>query len=155
MKGVAHASVALLLSLACFSPGRAAAEPSLWQRAASPRAARVERALVRMERVLDRVSEARDDQDMMQDFRLGTLAVAELTGARELGDPRLLVLLSQALVDAELGREGEAAALLERALPSADDQASVMRARPPLERREKRRLDILWGGRSSDRRGLC
>jgi tetratricopeptide (TPR) repeat protein len=157
MRRTGHCALVALLLLTCFSPGHAAAEPSIWQRAASPRAARVERALVRMERVLDRVNEASDDQDMMQDFRLGTLAVAELTGARELGDPRLLVLLSQALVDADLGRDGEALTLLERALAATPpDQvwleaeirpllASALRDDPARAVREvSRALRLVW-----------
>jgi tetratricopeptide (TPR) repeat protein len=89
---------------------------------------RVERALNRIERVLDHVNQAEDDADMMQDFRLGALAVAELTGARELEDPQLLLLLSQALLGAELGREDEAVALLERALTATEPEALWLRA---------------------------
>jgi tetratricopeptide (TPR) repeat protein len=117
----------------------------------------VERALNRIERVLDHVNQAEDDADMMQDFRLGALAVAELTGAREFGDPRLLVLLSQALVGAELGREDEAVALLERALlAKAPDElwleaeirpllAAAMRRDPERALREvTRALPLVW-----------
>ena len=51
-----------------WSPARATAEPSLWERAASPRSVRVERALNRIERVLDHVNQAEDDakQDSLQ-----------------------------------------------------------------------------------------
>jgi tetratricopeptide (TPR) repeat protein len=65
---------------------------------------------------------------MVQDFRLGALAVAELTGARAFDDPELLVLLSQALLGAELGREDEAVTLLERALSAVPPDALWLQA---------------------------
>lgn len=101
------------LALTCAEPARA--ESSIWERARDPRAARVDRALRRLELALDGASQS-EDRDMIADFQEGALLIAEMTGARALGDPRLSVLVANALLTAGLDREREAAELLERAL---------------------------------------
>jgi tetratricopeptide (TPR) repeat protein len=94
---------------------------------------------------------------MMQDFRLGALAIAEMTGARELGDPRLFVLLAEALIGAELGRDEEALLLLDRAqaLSGRNDawlnanishlRATALRGKPAeAARAVTRALPLVW-----------
>lgn len=118
--------VAALLGVAAPAP---AAESRLWQSVQEPSKARAERALQRVERVLDGVTQAEGDLDMMQDFRLGALAIAEMSGARALRDPRLALLLAQALLDADLGREAEAGALLNAVLAELEPSDAWLEAR--------------------------
>lgn len=108
-------TAALSLALGLLAPA-AAARPSLWTRAREPERAKSERALERLERVFDGIALSDGDVAMTQDFRLGTLAVAEMSGARAFSDPRLSLLLARALIGAELGRDGEARELLLAAL---------------------------------------
>lgn len=99
----------------------ASAAPTLWQRAREPRSARAERVLVRMERVFDGVAQAGGDSQMLEDFRAGTVLVAQMSGAAELSDARLLLLLSRALLGFDGERDSEARALVDRALGSLSE----------------------------------
>ncbi len=106
---------ALLVAPGPAAPS-AAAQPTIWQRAQQPSAARIESRLTALGRLLDRANQVESDEATLQQFRLRTLAIAELSGARELGDPRLLILLARAMLDAQDEREDDARQLLERAL---------------------------------------
>jgi len=109
-------ALASVLGLVLFVSAEADARPGLWTRARVPRSARVDLARARLERIFDGVAQAQGDAEMMQDFRLGTLAVAEMSGARALNDPALSLLLARALIGADIGREQEAVAILSQAL---------------------------------------
>jgi hypothetical protein len=134
MKRRAALSLALLVLGAALIARPARAEPTLWERTRTPRAQRVEQTLERLERIVDGANQPESDADMTQDFRLATLALAELTGARELGDPRLLILLADVMLQADIERGQEAARLLEkaRALLGPNDLYLEAQIRPLL-----------------------
>ncbi|MFO7179374.1 MAG: hypothetical protein DIU78_011800 [Pseudomonadota bacterium] len=143
------------------APGFAA--PTLWERTRDPAAARAERALRRLERIFDGVVQAEGDLQMMQDFRLGTLAIAEMSGAHAFTQPRLRLLLARVLIEADIGREEQAAelarAVLDRLAPGEvwlEAEARVVLAAaaktPEASLREiARALPLAWhpGTRSS------
>lgn len=119
------AAVALAIALAAPS---ASAAPSVWERVREPRTQRAERTLVRMERVFDGVAQAVSEPDMLQDFRRGTVLVAEMSGASELGDPRILLLAAEALLGLEGEREAEIQALVQRALGLVGEEQLYLEA---------------------------
>lgn len=106
----------------------ASAAETLWERARDPRSARAERVLVRMERVFDGVAQAGGDTQMLEDFRQGTLLVAQMSGATELADPRILLLLARALLGFEGERDAEVRALVDKALRSLSEDEAWLEA---------------------------
>ena len=81
-----------------------------------------------MERVFDGVAQAVSEPDMLQDFRRGTVLVAEMSGASELGDPRILLLAAEALLGLEGEREVEIRALVQRALGLVSEKQPYLEA---------------------------
>ncbi len=113
--------VATLAAAVALAAPPALAAPTLWERARDPQTARAERARRRRARRFDGVVQAEGDLQMMQDFRLGTLAIAEMSGAHAFTHPRLRLLLARVLIEADIGREAQAAelarAVLDRLAP--------------------------------------
>ncbi len=127
MRRGALRALGALASLLAWTTASYAAPP-LWARAQEPRRVRAERSFERLERIFDGVTQADGDPEMMQDFRLGTLAIAEMTGAPALGEPRLSLLQARAVLGANLGREAEASELLTVALGLVDDDSAWLEA---------------------------
>lgn len=110
-----------LLTLALLLPNVAGAQPSLWDRARRPAEHKAYQALVSVERMLSRAEESDFDFGLQRNFTRAALAMLELAGGGALPDPRLQFLLADLLLDADMGREREARALLDRALDQASD----------------------------------
>lgn len=119
-RSVVLASV--LATSVLLATNAALSTPNIWARAREPRLVKAERTLVRLERVYDGVEQAATDADLQQDFRRGTLLIAEMSGASELGDARVNLLVAQALLGFEGERDPEIHALVDRsrALLGAD-----------------------------------
>lgn len=94
----------------------AQAEPSFWQRVQRPQIRRAEAFLRTFGRWLDAIPQAEGDPETMRDFRLAAIATAELAGAHASEDPRVLLVLGHALLDADIGREEQVRAIAERIL---------------------------------------
>jgi tetratricopeptide (TPR) repeat protein len=92
---------------------RLRAAPSLWERARHPSARAEEQLLVALERTLDEEDLAGADFETAERLARAAVAMIELKKVRAPRDPRLSVMMARALVDARLGREAEAEALLE------------------------------------------
>lgn len=110
---VLAALCALGVSLAAL-PGRAT--PSLWERTLAPKSKRAAALTRSLGRMIEEAHEAADNQEVLQDFRLAAVAMAELSGAAALEDPALLLLYGHLLLDANSARESEARALSEQLL---------------------------------------
>lgn len=127
---------AFSLAVCSLCPAVAKGQPSLWQRVHEPRAPRAEAFLRTFGKWLDAVPEASGDPGTMQDFRLAVIATAELAGAHASEDPRVLLVLGHALLDADIGREAEAQAIAERVLEKVGPRDAWLEA-------EARMLDAL------------
>jgi tetratricopeptide (TPR) repeat protein len=103
-------------------PAVASAEPTVWDHAKRVRAGRSEAFLRTFGKWLDAVPQAEGDPEVMQDFRLAAIATAELAGAHASEDPRVLLVLGHALLDADIGREEEARGLAARVLAKVGTQ---------------------------------
>lgn len=123
-------ALAVLLAAASLSFGAAAeALPSIWDRARDPSSSRAERVSRRIQRVMDGEGTADvADLEALRDFRLGALAIAEMSGARAFDDPRLSLLLAQAMIEADLGGEGEAESLLLHVIEQLESGATWLEA---------------------------
>ena len=111
----------LLGALLCTT--RAEADPTVWQRVTEPEARNEARARKRAEQLFDQSSEASsDDLELSRELSLGSAALLSLSGGAK-RDPWQQVLLGRVLLDAQVGREREAIALISRgvaALPDSD-----------------------------------
>jgi tetratricopeptide (TPR) repeat protein len=103
-----------LVLLCTLCPGAAAAEPSVWDLARSPRTGEAEELLRTLGHWLDGAPQV--DAESIRDFRLAPIAMLELKGARASDDPRVLLALGDALLRADVGREDEVRDLAERVL---------------------------------------
>lgn len=112
--------VALGLALATSS-GLARAEPSIWDAAKDPRAARASFLLRAVERKLVQAHDANFDPGAPSRITRGALAMMELARGRDLPDPRLHFLLGALLTDSAVRRFRDARAELQRALAEAPD----------------------------------
>ncbi|MFZ5890327.1 MAG: hypothetical protein ACOY0T_04595 [Myxococcota bacterium] len=121
-------AAALALGLVMSASKLGLAAPSIWESARDARAKRAERVLVRIERVFAGLSEPSADAGMLQDFRQGTILIAEMSGARALGDPRIIVLFARALLGPDREREQEARTLLEQALAALQPDEAWLEA---------------------------
>jgi tetratricopeptide (TPR) repeat protein len=116
---------ALGLSLAAVLsslPGAAHADPTLWQRTAEPGALARHKARLRAEQLFEQGTEQRGDTGLLRELSLGSAALLELSGGAR-RDPWQAVLLGRILLDAQSGREREAAEWIERGvsrLPDSD-----------------------------------
>jgi len=99
----------------------ARAEPTIWARARSPQVAAEAKLLAAIERTLDARELSEAEPEVSRHIARAAVAMADLSGIREPKDPRLATLLAEALLAARLGREAQARALLERALPALPD----------------------------------
>jgi len=109
-----------LLGVALLGPA-AQAEPTIWARVRSPHVAAEAKLLAAIERTLDARELSEAEPEVSRHIARAAVAMADLSGIREPNDPRLATLLAEALLAARLGREAQARALLERALPSLPD----------------------------------
>jgi len=116
MRRVAAAGLvgAMLLSLTLTS----GAEPSIWYRVSHPGARDEARLLRALERMLDKESQAAYDPEFARHFARAAVAMIDLMRPQPPEDPRLACAMARALVGSNLGREREAEALLERAIPN-------------------------------------
>lgn len=115
---IARSAAALLL---CAS-GVAGAQPDVWDRARDPSAAKAYDTRVAVERMLSLASDPVAGFATSRRLNRAAVAMIDLAGGAQLGDPDLDFVLGDALVSAELSREREAREVLERALqrtPSA------------------------------------
>jgi tetratricopeptide (TPR) repeat protein len=97
----------------------ASAEPTLWGRAREPRAYAEARLLESLERTLDAANRiGMLEMGLERQHARGAVAMFELSGISEPKDPRLAVVVAQALIEADMGREADARRLLERAIVS-------------------------------------
>jgi tetratricopeptide (TPR) repeat protein len=113
--------VSVVVAAALLVSRPAVAQLSIWDQARDPHLARAEHVLHGVERMLLRAQEAQFAPDMQADFTRSALAMLELAGGSELPDVRLRYLLGDLLVDPAIGRYGEAARLLQRALREAPE----------------------------------
>jgi len=109
-----------LASVALATPA-ARAEPTIWARAKSPQVAAEAKLLSAIERTLDARELSEAEPEVSRHIARAAVAMADLSGIRAPKDPRLATLLAEALLAARLGREANARALLERALPVLPD----------------------------------
>lgn len=128
-------------ALACLClfglwPTLAEAHVPLWERARRPQSLRDQTFLRTFGRWLDAVSEAEGDPETMQDFRLAAVATAELAGAHASTDPRVLLVLGHALLDADIAREEQVRGIAERLLNALESDQAWLEA-------EARTLDAL------------
>lgn len=108
-------AVGVFLAIA-LAGTRLFAAPSFWERARYPSARAEEQLLVALERTLDEEDMAGVDFETAERLARAAVAMIELKKVREPRDPRLGVMMARALVDARLGREAQAEALLEFAV---------------------------------------
>jgi tetratricopeptide (TPR) repeat protein len=107
--------LAVLCAAAAGAPRLAHAEP-LWRRVREPGSAARSKARRRAEQLFAQATDARMDPELLRDLSLGSAALLELSGGAE-RDPWQAVLLGRVLLDAEPGRERDAARLIESGLP--------------------------------------
>jgi tetratricopeptide (TPR) repeat protein len=114
----------VLLGLALFGFATpAVADPSLWQRAANPRARAEAKLLASLERMLDDASRGGMlEIGLDRELARAAVAMVELSGVGdEPSDPRLACAEALALIEADVGREADARRLLERTLEGLPD----------------------------------
>ncbi len=104
------------------------AEPSIWYRAAHPRAATEARLLRGLERMLDNAEQAQADPEASTRFARAAVAMLDLVRVPAPEDPRLACAMANALLSADLGRAAEAERLLERAIKSLPEGSLLARA---------------------------
>jgi tetratricopeptide (TPR) repeat protein len=92
------------------------AAPSLWERARNPNARTEARLLVGLERLLDARELAGPDVETADRIARAAVAMIDLTKVHTPADPRLAFVMARALLDAHVGRDPEAEALLETAV---------------------------------------
>lgn len=107
-----------LFCLSLFAAGSSAARPTLWQRARDPGARAEYRLLVRLEYWLEQQRTAGHDPSFFRHFARAGVADIELTRQWHPRDPRLACVMGKVLIDAGVGKEAEAEALLTGALPA-------------------------------------
>lgn len=107
---------ACALALLVYAAGTARAEPSIWDAAREPRAARDYQTLVAVERMVARDDSAWFDPALPQRFMRAALAMVELAEGTESRDARLLFIAGDLLSDPLVGRDEDARKLLDRAL---------------------------------------
>jgi len=114
-------SAAIAAALLVLSTGTAQARPSIWDEAREPESRRAYEALVAVERMIARAEEGSFDLGLRHNFTRAALAMLELAGGARLSDVRLKFLLADLLLDAGIGKERAARALLEEALAEAPE----------------------------------
>lgn len=107
---------ALLAVLVLTSSSVARAQPSIWDEARDPRAARDYQTLVGVERLVARDETALFDPTLPGRFMRAALAVLELADGSASRDARLLFIAGDLLADPSIGRDEDARKLLDRAL---------------------------------------
>ncbi|MBN1607435.1 MAG: tetratricopeptide repeat protein [Polyangiaceae bacterium] len=146
------AAAALVLSSAA-----AAGQPTLWERARTPRSIGIYRAELAVERMLMRIEDAEGDPSMQRDLALGALAMLELVGGVKRDGPRLGFLLGRLLASDSIRRDEEAVPILERLVATSQDALFVGEACYYLARADarlgrvqeawlsyRRALDLVW-----------
>jgi tetratricopeptide (TPR) repeat protein len=121
------AALALGFSLVALAP-EAPAEPSLWYRASHPQARAEARLLRAIERMLDGEARAAADPEVASHFARSAVAMFDLARAPSPEDPRLACAVARALIGSNLGRIGEAQALLEGAIPKLPESTLLVTA---------------------------
>jgi len=115
MRGLGAAAGLLTL---CFVVARSsAARPTLWERAHAPAAVLEERLGTRLEYWLEQQETAGRDPSYFQEFVRAGVGDIDRVHVRAPEDPRLACDMAKILLDAGVGREAEAEALLVAALP--------------------------------------
>jgi tetratricopeptide (TPR) repeat protein len=107
----------------------AAAQPSIWDKAADPQATRTYHVLVEAERMIMRAElSSLDLGASRRNFTRAALAVIQLGGGESTRDPRLLYLLGDLLSESGVRRDEEARRVLRRALAADPDSPLAGRA---------------------------
>lgn len=107
---------------------RLRAQPSIWERVRRPEAAAEHRALVAAERLWFSAGSEKLRPLERHERLLRALGTLEAAGAPAHRDPRLRLLYGELLVDVDVGRDAEAAELLDRTLAEASGSALAARA---------------------------
>jgi len=121
------AALAVGLALVARAPG-AVAEPSLWYRASHPQARAEARLLRAIERMLDAEEQAAADPELASHFSRAAVAMLDLAHAQPPEDSRLACAMARALIGSNLGRGGEAEALLQGAIPKLQEGSLLVMA---------------------------
>lgn len=117
-----------LLALGLLAAGPSAARPTFWQRAREPSAALEYRLLLELEELLEAQELAGHDPEDFQRFARAGVAAIDLLRVREPKDARLACDMAETLIEAGVGREAEAEALLVAALPRLPPGSLARRA---------------------------
>jgi tetratricopeptide (TPR) repeat protein len=131
-RALVPAAVLLLLT------GVAAGQPTLWERARTPRSIRIHRMESAVERMLMRIEDAEGDPSMQRDFAQAALAMLELGGGVMLDEPRLSFLLARLLASDTIRRDEEAVPILRNFVATSPDSPFVGEAWYYLARADAR-----------------